>query len=128
MMRAFGIAIATALGILFALPAPSFGDPAKASESAPLPEVTVEAWVDRIEAAAADLEKTRARLRADEGALTRARHRRYPRGEALAELEASVEAGRAALEKAEAELPELLEQARRAGVPPGRLRHLEPEA
>jgi hypothetical protein len=126
-MRAFGLAVATALGILFALPAPSFGDPAKASESGALPEVTVQAWIDRIEAVAADLEKTRAQLRANEGALSRARHRRYPRGEALAELEASVEAGRAALAKAEAELPELLEQARRAGVPPGELRRFEPE-
>jgi hypothetical protein len=31
------------------------------------------------------------------------------------------------LAKAEAELPELLEQARRAGVPPGELRRFEPE-
>jgi septal ring factor EnvC (AmiA/AmiB activator) len=126
--RRYGLAIAIALGILLVLPAPSFGDPAKASESDNLSSVTVEAWVDRIEVAAAHLEKTRAQLRANEESLARARHRRYPRGDTLEELETSVESGRAALEAAEAELPELIEQARRAGVPPGELRRFEPEA
>jgi hypothetical protein len=124
----FGIALGVALGILFAPPAPSFGEPAKAGESEELSSVTEDAWIDRIETAAAQLEKTRAQLRANEGALTRARHRRYPRGDALQTLETSVEVGRAALEAAEAELPELLEQARRAGVPPGTLLRFEPEA
>jgi hypothetical protein len=128
-MRRFGLAaLWVALGILFAPPAPSLGDPAKPSESGELSSVTVAAWIDRIEAAAAQLEKTRAQLRANEAALSRARHRRYPRGEALQTLETSVESGRAALEAAEAELPALLEQARRAGVPPGTLLRFEPEA
>jgi septal ring factor EnvC (AmiA/AmiB activator) len=120
------VALALA-GALFPLPAPAAAEPAKASEAPGLTDEAVAAWVVRLDEAQEKLARTRSRLAADEAALTRARHRRYPRGEALDALKARVAKGRTDLEAAETELPALLEEARRAGVPPGALRRFEPE-
>ena len=59
--------------------------------------------------------------------MSRARHRDYPRGEALAAIEHDLEKARKALAAAEQELPELLEEARLAGVSPDVLLRFEHE-
>ncbi len=60
-------------------------------------------------------------------ALGSARHRKRPRGASLAALEGELARAQRERAAADAELPELLEQARRAGVSPGVLRRFEPE-
>lgn len=79
-------------------------------------------WQERVGAARTELERARRRSEAAEEAVQQMRHRRRPRGEAREALFAEREAARAACSDAERALDELLEQARRAGVPPGWLR------
>jgi hypothetical protein len=85
------------------------------------------AWEARLAEAHAALGGLRERAAASQRALSEARHRRHPRGEALSALEAAAAQARTALAAAEAEFPELLEQARREGVEPGVLRRFETE-
>ena len=117
------------LGLLVALSfAAAFaaaGDPAKPNEAAGLSSEQVAAWEARLAEAQARLTTARAQAESSERALGRARHRRYPRGEALDALVAAAEDARADVAAAEAELPALLEQARRAGVEPGVLQRFE---
>ena len=82
-------------------------------------------WVSRLDTARQDLRATRtlvAELRADIG---RMRRENYPRGDARAELLERYEKQQAHLAELELEFPELLEQARRAGVPAGILQDYE---
>jgi hypothetical protein len=90
-------------------------------------EETAAVWETRLTDAQARLEQARGHAAASEQALARARHRRYPRGAAFDQLVADADDARKKLRAAEAELPELLEQARQAGVEPGVLRRFEPE-
>lgn len=118
------------LGLLVALSfAAAFaaaGDPAKPNEAAgPSSELVAAAWEARLAEAQARLTTARAQAESSERALGRARHRRYPRGEALDALVVAAEDARTDLAAAEAELPALLEQARRAGVEPGVLQRFE---
>jgi len=124
LLRATSIACALLVGAVgWARLAPAHAEPAKAepakAEPVELAPEVVAGWVERLEEAQAKLAKTRTKLAADEAALSRARHRRYPRGDALDELEVAVRQGRRDLADAEAALPALLEEARRAGVPAG---------
>jgi hypothetical protein len=75
------------------------------------------------------MHRDQARLKVieSEAALSRARHREYPRGEALEAIERDVESARKELAAAERELPELLEEARLAGVSPEVLLRFEDE-
>lgn len=116
------VALAVVLAGALALPVAPGAEPAKPDPTLSLPAEDVAAWVTRLETARTNLQRTRSKLAADEVALARARSRRYPRGESLAALERSVEQRRKDLAEAEAEWPTLLEDARRAGVPPGALR------
>jgi hypothetical protein len=113
------LALATSLAGAFAAAA----DPAKPSEE----EASTPTWEQRLEEAHTRLELARLHAAESERAVTRARHRRYPRGAGFDDLVAAAEDARKQLRSAEAELPELLEQARRAGVEPGVLRRFEPE-
>lgn len=82
-------------------------------------------WVQTIEEHAQKLRE----LRKTEGALQaevdRAKARRYPRGEERERLFAAHARAQKDLAEAEAQLPELLEQARQAGVPQGLLEDYE---
>ena len=69
-----------------------------------------------------ELRKTAAALEAEVG---EALSRRYPRGEEKARLLAANERAKKDLAEAEAQLPELVEQARQAGVPQGLLQDYE---
>jgi hypothetical protein len=83
------------------------------------------AWQERIDEARLALSQAERRSEAADLAVQKMRHRRKPRGEARETLFAERDAARAARADAEQALEELLEQARRAGVPPGRLRPAE---
>ncbi len=118
--------LALALAASLAGGSAAAADPAKPSEedaSAP----ATPTWEQRLEEAQTQLETARTRVAESESAVTRARHRRYPRGKEFDDLVATAENARKQLRAAEAELPALLEEARRAGVEPGVLRRFEPE-
>jgi chromosome segregation ATPase len=85
-------------------------------------------WSGRLEDATKRLAEARIAVPAAEAAVGEARHRRYPRGEALGKLERNVEKAREELARAEEELPALLEKARVAGASPGVLQRFESAA
>jgi hypothetical protein len=90
-------------------------DPAPGS--APQAE-PAETWEERLATAQRRIELARERVTAAKAAYSRARHDRNPRGPALATIEQERETAERELRDAEAALPELVEQARREGVPP----------
>lgn len=69
------------------------------------------------------VEEARARQESAEVAYKRMRHRRNDRGETKAAILAEREAANEALAQAERDLEQFLDQARRAGIPPGWLRN-----
>ena len=81
-----------------------------------------DAWVDRILAARETVERARERVERSRTAYSRMRHRRKERGERREERREERDAALEALAAAEQALEALLEQARRAGVPPGWVR------
>jgi hypothetical protein len=130
--------LASILGLLLALPAAGGGflenskpnDNSKAKE-VQRPEYAVPAARKPVEGdafAAWEAQLHNARLRVEEAqqnhtaadyALTRARTRRYPRGEALDQLRAQTADLLREQAAAETDFNQLLEDARRAGVPAG---------
>jgi septal ring factor EnvC (AmiA/AmiB activator) len=113
---ALGLALAALLAQAGAL---AFWMPAAAA----LPDASPhEAWRDRVAETRNELELARQRLDAAETAVNRMRHSQHPRGSARVALFAERDEARVDLAEAERSLEELIEQARRAGVPPGWLR------
>lgn len=98
---------------------------APAARSDPLAEARSADWIERLDQARDELVDARRALGAAQESILQQRQRHYPRGQAKAELEAQVALARRRLQQAEQALPELLEQARRAGVLPGILRRYE---
>ena len=84
-------------------------------------------WSARLAKAQVRRDEARLKVIETEAALSRARHREYPRGAALEAIEQNVEDARKAFAAAERELPELLEEARLAGVSPDVLQRFEDE-
>ncbi len=84
-----------------------------------------EAWAARLTDALAQRDNARNRVIAGEAALSTARHRHHPRGEALEKIEKNLDDARQDLAAAEERFPELIEQARSAGVSPAVLRPFE---
>jgi len=80
------------------------------------------AWQQRVRDARKAVVRADARERDAEAAYDRMRHRDHPRGKAAQAVLAEREDARQDAEAARARLDEVLEQARRAGVPPGWLR------
>jgi hypothetical protein len=120
------IALGIVLALSFTAAFAATGDPAKPNEdSGAASEQVTAAWEVRLSEAQARITTARERAESSERALTRARHRKHPRGEALDELVAAAGDARKELAAAEAELPALVEQARAAGVEPGVLRRFE---
>jgi cobalamin biosynthesis protein CobT len=104
------------LAVLAAIAAAGAAPAAEPVPAAQQEALLDEAWAARLSGAATRRDAALSRLRSDELALRVARHRKYPRGEALGAVERNVEASREQLGAAEQALPELLEEARRAGV------------
>jgi hypothetical protein len=94
----------------------------------PTVEQVVAVWTNRLETEYALLLAARARLRDAETALGDARQRRSPRGTKLAALREEELRAAEELSQREAAWPELLEEARRASVPPAVLREYEEPA
>jgi hypothetical protein len=112
------------LVLLAALVAPPvFAEPAAiddaASDAATSEEDELASWVKRLDEARARLDAATRRLAQLEGAKGRGAHRRYPRGDAKEKYLEDLEAARKEHADAAQALPELMEEARRAGVPPG---------
>ncbi len=82
-------------------------------------------WAERLEQSHVALGEAETRFARAQAAYMDWRQRKRPRGDAKAELMTELEAARVALEREQSRFPELLEQARRAGVPPGVLRTYE---
>lgn len=85
-------------------------------------------WVPRLAEALAARDDARTRVIAGEAALSSARHRHHPRGKALEKVEKDLDDARKDLAAAEERFPELVEQARQAGVSPTALRPFEEAA
>jgi hypothetical protein len=119
-LRARRAALGLALAALLAAPgAPSL----EAPRAEALPEASErEPWQERVAEARELVLRAQERRDAAETAVERMRHSRHPRGEAREALFAEREAARLDVAEAERALEELLEEARRAGVPPGWLR------
>lgn len=129
--RAIGCA---ALGLVLAAPGFAGGfldtsepsDPEQPTWAAPAKRLPVEG--EGADAAEAKLKNAEMRVReaqqnaaTAEWAYTRARTRRYPRGEALEEIRTRMAEMNDELATAEREFVDLVEEARRAGVPAGTL-------
>ena len=81
-----------------------------------------DAWVDRIHDAREAVEVARKRVETSRAAYSRMRHKRKERGERKRERAEERDRAVDDLAAAERRLDALLEQARRAGVPPGWVR------
>jgi len=119
--------LAGLLAALLALPlAAGAADPLPSDAHIGGPDKAV--WVGRVRAAYGTVAEARSRnLRAQE-AYTSMRHRPSQRGGEKAAILAERTAAEAALADAEAQLAQVLEEARRAGVPPGWIREATPAA
>lgn len=81
-----------------------------------------EAWQQRVADARAEVDRANRRRDAAQAAVDRMRHRRRPRGDAREALFQELDAARMDAVRTERALEELLDEARRGGVPPGWLR------
>lgn len=90
-------------------------------------DAEIEAWVKQLEDGRMRLRDARERVHRLEDAKGRGAARRYPRGDAKAAYIADLEAAHAELDDARRALPDLVEEARRAGVPAGVLSGYEDE-
>jgi chromosome segregation ATPase len=123
-MRTGSIALLASLVLLAGAPdaaAPPAAAGAGAAEESPAHAD----WLAVLDEKAARLEALRVEVSEREVELADAQRRRYPRGEAKAQLERELARAQAALARAEQELPQLVEQARREGVPGELLRRYE---
>jgi hypothetical protein len=113
--------------LLFPLPSAAQESPPPAAPSAESAGSAKEVgeWRERLLEAQQRLESARERAAATQHAYRDWRQRKRPRGEKKEELLAKLEGAEQELAEAEAELPVLLDEARRAGVPPGVLREFE---
>jgi len=114
----------------YANPAPKPATPpAPASKPAPREEAPQWAdWEHRLDDGAQHLGAARARAAQAEAAVTNMITRHYPSGEAKAKLLKERDDARADLERATQEYPELLDEARRDGVPDSILAPYEAKA
>jgi hypothetical protein len=103
--------------------------PAEGAETLPIEDASLLSyWQERLARAQQRIELARERADEAEAEYARARHDGYPRGEALSEIKERHHATQRELRMAEEALPRLVEQARRAGVPPGVLRDYRGDA
>ncbi|MCU0670909.1 MAG: hypothetical protein MUF70_16390, partial [Myxococcota bacterium] len=129
-MNRFTLALALALtaGLAAAPPASAQAgatDPGAASTEA---EDETAAWMKQLEDARLRLRDASERVDRLENAKGRGAARRYPRGDAKAAYLADLAAARAERDDARRSYPDIVDDARRAGVPPGLLSDYEEEA
>lgn len=117
--------VCLALLVCTCAPPPSAAEPEEPGAAATGPsdnDARTQKWDERLAEARDRISRARLRAAKAEAAYARARHDGHPRGEALAEIEQEWNAAAEELQAARTALPELLEEARRAGVEPGVLR------
>jgi len=88
-------------------------------------EARKQASVEAVESARERLVVAREHVREAKATVSQAKHRRKPRGEKLEALREELDEARTELSRAEAALPERIDEARRLGAPPGLLRETE---
>jgi hypothetical protein len=121
----FAFALVVALPLATPLPATAQGPASIAEEDA---EAEAATWVQRLDEAKGRLDTAKQQLEwylksKGEGAA-----RRYPRGAAKAKYLEGIKTSTAEYEAARLALPEVIEEARRAGIPPGVLDSYETAA
>jgi septal ring factor EnvC (AmiA/AmiB activator) len=110
-------AMALGLGALVvAPPVPARADAGSGAGAAAAMDPVSADWSARLAKAHAKLEAARTQVVSAQAALDRARNRQYPTGAPLAKLEQDLADAKQTLATREAEWPQLLEEARRAGV------------
>lgn len=130
-MRKIGLATPAALllaGTLLvplALPAPVRAGAADGAAGAAAASEQAQAWAKRLADAHAKLEAARAEVISAQAAVDRARNRHWPLGDPLAKLEQDLVDAKQKRDTLEADWPDLLEEARRSGVPAEVLRPYE---
>lgn len=102
---------------------PAIGEPAKIAESAD----ELDPWRIRVREARDRVREAHAELAAAEYAYADWRKRRRPRGKPKGEIVGRIGRAEREVAAAEAELPEVVEEARRAGLLPGDFRALDVE-
>ena len=113
--------------LLIPLPSPAQGSPpAAASPAQPTAGAAeeIDEWRQTRLEARERLDEAQVQVTVAQQAFRNARHRKR-RGDERGELQAALGAAEQELAEAEAQLPVLLDEARRAGVPPGVLREFE---
>ncbi len=113
--------------LLTAVAVPAFGQTAEAPVAGAPDDVADDwaTWIGTLEESAQNLRSLRKITEELEGEVTRMNIRRYPRGEEKERMLAAYERAQTQLAEAEANHPELLEQARQAGLPGGILQDFE---
>ncbi len=96
-----------------------------AQQQQPMSDDPESYWLEKIQLEQTRAEQARRDIAKLEKEISKAKRRRYPRGEALREKIEALDLAREQSAKAETLIPDLMDQARRAGVSPGALRHLE---
>jgi hypothetical protein len=99
--------------------------PVRAAEPQPPLEQPSAAWEARLEAASQRVIESRKALEDARAAYQDWHQRKIPRGKSRGEAVAALERAEQEAAAAEAALPEVLEEARRAGAEPGLLRRYE---
>lgn len=118
----FAVAVAALPGGLVALrAAPASAQPANLGPE----EQELARWREKVQEARDRVREARAELQAAEYAYQDWRQRKYPRGAERADVIGRLDAAKKELAAAEAALPEVVEEARRAGLPPGEFRELD---
>ena len=124
-MKPLWFALVLAVSIPFASPSPA---PAQGAAAVAEEEDETAMWVKRLDEAKARLETAQQQLISYEQAKGRGAARNYPRGDAKVAYLKGIQDSEVAYEKARQELPELIEEARRAGIVPGVLDSYEAAA
>jgi hypothetical protein len=104
-----------------------FASPALAQPADPAAAERDATWTSRLLDAQMRIDRAGQRVADAKAAVSEARHRKHPRGAALAEIERERERAEEELAAAEAALPELLDRARSEGVSPAVLLRFEPD-
>jgi len=120
-ISAAALAAVIAVGALGTFPATS--EPAKIADSAD----ELDEWRARVRDARDRVRDARAELAAAEYAYTDWRHRKRPRGKPKGAIMSRIDRAEKEVAAAEADLPAVVEEARRAGLLPGDFRALDVE-
>lgn len=127
-MKLVAFALAIASSIALAVPAwaqSGSTDPAALAADESQEEQEIAAWTKRLAEARARIDAAERRVAELQGAKERGASRRYPRGTVKGKYLEDLKAARVERDEAQRAFPELLEEARRAGVPNGILSDFE---